>query len=227
MIQILMDIDETMVSVPPGINALSSKKMFKKVFRVDAHEEMINNVGKTEMSIIPEVLEKVGVKIEEVPNEAYSVWAQYLKEELLINPVRILPGIPEFLQALSAMPQIRLRLLTGNAPLRAMEKIASGGLDTFFLKSDKSLDGVFGNEAPKRNMLFDILKNKSKKDDKFVIIDDSLLGAEMGKKYSIPMILIATGKATEQELKKYTNNVFPDLGESRWKEAISFIKTLM
>lgn len=227
MIQVLMDIDETMVSVPAGINALSSEKMFKKVFGVNAHEEMINNVGKTELSIILEVLAKVGIEIKEVLPEVYSVWAQTLKEELVHNPVHILPGIPEFLQALSVIPQVKLRLLTGNAPLRAMEKIASGGLDKFFLKPDKSLDGVFGNEAPKRDMLFDILKNKSDKDDKFVIVDDSLLGAEMGKKYSIPMILIATGHATEKELKKYSDNVFPDLGENRWKKAISFIETLV
>lgn len=227
MIQVLMDIDETMVSVPPGINALSSKKMFQKVFGVNAHEEMINNIGKTEMSIVLEVLEKVGIKLKEVSPDVYSVWAQCLKEELLLKPVKILPGIPEFLQALSAMPQVKLRLLTGNAPPRAMEKVVSGGFEKFFLTRDGSLDGVFGDEAPKRDMLFEIVKNKSNKNDKFVIVDDSLLGAEMGKKYSIPMILVATGHAIEKQLRGYSANVFPDLGEDRWAQAVSFIKTLM
>ncbi|MFH0773254.1 MAG: HAD hydrolase-like protein [bacterium] len=226
MIQILMDIDETMVSVPPGVNVLSSKKMFKKVFNVDAHEDLINNIGKTEMSIIPEVLLKVGVIIEKVPTKAYFIWSQTLRKELLLNPVRVLPGISEFLQALTLLPKVKLKLLTGNAPLRAMEKLSSGNIEKYFLKPDGSLDGVFGNEATKREMLFDILKSRGNKDDKFVIVDDSLLGAEMGKKYSIPMILVATGKATEKELKTYSENVFPDLGENRWKKAILIIESL-
>lgn len=227
MIQVLMDIDETMVSVPPGINTLSSKKMFKKVFHVNAHEEMINNVGKTEMSIISETLARVGLEIKGVPVEAYTVWAQALKKELLLQPVRVLPGVPEFLESLSVMSTVKLTLLTGNSPWRANEKLVSGHLEKYFLKPDGTLDGVFGNEAAKRETLFDILKNKAHKDDKFVIVDDSLLGAAMGKKYSIPMILVATGKATEKGLKKYSDNVFADLGGDRWKKAISFIETLM
>lgn len=227
MIQVLMDIDETMVSVPPGINGLSSKKMFKKVFGVEADEDMINNIGKTERAIIPEVLKKVGIEINSVPPTAYTVWGQILKQELLHNPVRVLPGITEFLQTLAEMPKVSLKLLTGNSPLRAYEKLASGKLQKYFLKKDGMLEGVFGDEAPQRDMLFPILKNKVGKNDKFVIIDDSLLGAKLGEKYSLPLILIATGKATEKELKKYSDNVFADLGGDRWKKAISFIETLM
>lgn len=227
MLQILMDIDETMVSVPPGINALSSKNMFKKVYGVEAHEEMVNNVGKTELSIVREVLAKVGVQIDSVTPDAYSVWADCLKEELLKKPVRVLPGIREFLDSVSVLPQVKLRLLTGNAPGRAFEKIASGGLEKYFLNADNTLDGVFGDEAPKRDMLFDILRSKSNKDDIFVVVDDSLLGAEMGKKYSLPMILIATGHVTEKQLRSYSDTVFPDLGDNSWNQAVSYIQSLI
>ena len=62
MVHVLIDIDETILSVPEGINAKASAVMFKQVFGIDAHEELIDNVGKTEMGIIQEVLEKVKSK---------------------------------------------------------------------------------------------------------------------------------------------------------------------
>ena len=48
MLHVLIDIDETILSVPEGINARASSLMFKKVFNLDADESMIDNVGKTE-----------------------------------------------------------------------------------------------------------------------------------------------------------------------------------
>src|SRR3989344_9330482 len=103
MIHVLVDIDETVLSLPEGINRKASAVMFKKVFRIDAHEEMIDNFGKTEMGIIQEVLRKVGVSQRrtereqlsavEVPEEAYKVWAQATAQELKDHPARVLPGI--------------------------------------------------------------------------------------------------------------------------------------
>jgi len=226
MIQVLMDIDETLISVPHGINALSSGKMFKKIFGVDAHEDMINNIGQTEMAVIIEVLTLVGVSIKTVPIEAHTYWARELEADLHDNPVRVLPGIHELLDALSQMPHVRLRLLTGNAPEKARIKLASGKIEKYFMKEDGSLDGVFGDTVLKREMLFDRVKKESPQGETFVIIDDSLLGAQIGKKYSVPTILVATGHATEKELREYTDTVFPDLGENRWKEALSYIETL-
>lgn len=221
-----MDIDETLVSVPQGINALSSSRMFKKVFGVDANEDMIDNIGHTEMAVIIDVLALVGVKITQIPSEAYSYWAHVLEEDLQAHPVRVMPGMLDFLQTLSNMSGIRLRLLTGNAPLKARIKLASGNLEKYFSSKDGSLDGVFGDIALKRETLFEIIKNESNKEDTFVIVDDSLLGAQISKKYSVPIISVATGRATEDTLRQYTDTVFPDLGDGRWKKAIAIIHSL-
>src|SRR3989344_541746 len=122
MIHVFFDIDETLLSVPEGINAKASSVMFKEVFGVDAHEDMIENAGKTEMGIIKEVLEKVGINAE-VPQEAYKIWAQATRQELQDHPVRILPGIPELLAALSKNLKVKLLILTGNSVWRAEEKL--------------------------------------------------------------------------------------------------------
>lgn len=48
----------------------------------------------------------------------------------------------------------------------------------------------------------------------------------MAKEHNLPMIMVATGKATVGELRTFTKNVFPDLGKDRWQKAILFIETL-
>lgn len=161
MIQVLMDIDETLLSVPKGINAKASEIMFKKVFGVDTNEEIIDNVGKTEIAIIPEVLRKVGLKIQAVPDEAYKVWGEITEQELNNNPVRLLPGIQEFLTALSNNPKVKLELLTGNSPWRARAKLKSAKINNYFTDiSTGQLNGVFGNITARRSELIDFVKKR-------------------------------------------------------------------
>lgn len=235
MIHALVDIDETMLSVPEGINAKASSVMFKKVFGIDAHEEMIDNFGKTEMGIIQEVLKKVGRRgtteqeppIVEIPEEAYRVWAQATAQELKDRPARILPGIPELLTALSKIPKIKLGLLSGNSVWRAEAKLKSVGLDGFFRNPDtKQLDGVFGDMVPRRDQLFEIFKQQAAIEDRFVIIDDSLVGARMAQTHNIPIIMVATGKAKEEQLRPFTPHIFSDFGANRWQQAVSLIEAM-
>lgn len=227
MIYVLIDIDETMVSLPSDIDTKASAKMFQKVFGVAADEFFIDPIGKTEMMIIRNVLEKVGLKIDKVPQIAYKTWGEADAEALKGNPPRVLPGIPELLNALSKNPKIKLELLTGNAPCRAEAKLNSVHLDNFFRNPiTKELTGTFGNMAYKRDELFDLIKKKAQLEDKFIIVDDSLLGGAMAKKYHLPAILVATGKATKEQLEEFTANVFLDFGDHRWQKAVSIIKAI-
>ena len=233
MLHVLIDIDETILSVPEGINARASSLMFKKVFNLDADESMIDNVGKTEMGIIQEVLEKVGTvtsssehksQVLEIPKEAYKVWGNTTSKELKDHPARILPGIPELLTALSKNPSVKLGLLTGNSSYRAEAKLNSARLDTFFRDPETQiLIGVFGEMAMKREQLFDLVIQQTTSEDRFVILDDSMIGAKMAQTHNIPIIMVATGKATAEQLLQLTPFVFSDLGESRWKQAASLI----
>lgn len=233
MIHVLVDVDETVLSAPPGLNAKASSVMFKKVFNIDAHEEMIDNVGKTEKGIIKEVLEKIGVQqvsaereplTSEIPDEAYRTWADATAEELRTQPARVLPGVIELLTELSNNPSVRLSLLSGSSSYRAEAKLKSVNLDNFFRDpSTGKLIGVFGEMADRREQLFDMIKQNAADEDSFVVIDDSLVGARMAKDRNIPSIMVATGKATEEELRAFTPYVFSDLGEDRWREAVSII----
>ena len=117
--------------------------------------------------------------------------------------------------------------MTGNSPWRAEAKLQSAHFDSYFKDPDtKVLSGVFGDMTAKRDELFDLIKQKAQPNDTFVIVDDSLIGAKMAKKHGAHMIMVATGKATGEELRAYTPNVFPDFGEERWKSAVSLIERL-
>ena len=240
MIHVLVDIDETMLSVPPGINKKTSAIMFKTVFNLDAHEEMINNIGKTERGIIDEVLAEMGKRAsttekersfgklsDELYAQAYILWADVAREELKENPPLIFPGIPELLKSLFEDPSVQLALLSGNSSWRAEVKLKSVGFDNYFRdpKTNK-LEGVFGEMSPTRSGLFELLKEKSDPNDKFIIVDDSLLGAELAKKYNIPAIMVATGPASLEELQKYSPYVFENLGDNQWQQALKIIESI-
>lgn len=236
MITVLFDVDGTILSLQEGFDARASSVMFKEVFGVDAHEEMIDNIGKTEMGIIFEVLEKVGranKKPEEesslvtIPKEAYAVWGRVIAQELKDNPPRVLPGISELLTTLSKNPNVKLGLLTGNSSKRAEAKLESAGLKEFFTDpATNSLIGVFGDMAEQRHQLFEIVKRQSTPEDRFIIVDDSLIGARMAQEHNIPIIMVGTGKATVDQLRPFTPHVFPDFGENRWKQVVSLIEKI-
>lgn len=223
MIHVLVDIDETMVSVPPGINAKTSAVMFKKIYGIDANEEMIDNVGKTELGIIKEILIKFKIQDSVVPEEAYKVWAQALDEELARDPVQILPGMVEFLKTLSNNPEVNLVLLTGNSPWRAESKLKSAGFEKYFKDKNGNLKGVFGDMTPKREELFPLLKKQCQEEDKFIVVDDSLIGAKMANDFGLKLISVETGRAKKEDLQRYTDYVYKDFGDGRWKTAVQVV----
>lgn len=78
--------------------------------------------------------------------------------------------------------------------------------------------------AEKRVQLVDIIEEDAKPEDRFIIIDDSLIGAQMALERGIPIIMVATGRAAEQELRSFAPHVFSDFGENRWQRAVEIIK---
>lgn len=227
MIHVLFDIDETILSIAKGLNNQASAKMFEKVFGVNTNEETVNNFSKTESWIIKEVLSKVNINIDKVPDKAYKVWAKETTKILKNNPPEVMPGIPELITALSKNKNIHLSLLTGNSPWRAAAKFHKTGLDTFFRSSsNRPLMGVFGNMSDERSELLIIYKKKINKGSDIVVIDDSLIGAMMAKKHKVPAILVATGRITKTQLQQYSQHVYDDFGNNRWKEIVSLITNI-
>ena len=226
MIHVLFDVDETIVTTKSGLNAQASAQMFKKVFNVDTNEETVDNFAKTESWIIKAALAKDGVIIDTVPEHAYKVWAEETSKLLRHDPPTVLPGIPELLFELSRRNNVTLALLTGNSLQRADAKIHPTNLCNYFVGSNgHTVNGVFGNMADIRGDLLVQFKKQVPPDDQIIIIDDSLIGAQMASEQHIPSILVATGRTPKNILKRYSPHVFDDFGENRWKRVVSIIES--
>lgn len=226
---VLFDIDDTLISAPPGRNKKSSNIMFKKVFNIDAHEEMIQNSGKTEKAIIEEVLALVlpDKIITEIPKEAYIEWANATAQLLKTDPATVLPGIKNILEELSKRNNTKLGLLTGNSPYRALAKIKAAELEKYFQNKNGTLKGGFGDASSSRVDLLEIAKeNLDQKYSNPIIVDDSLVGAHLIKSQNLPGILVATGRTPEEQLREFSPFVFEDFGGDRWKEVIKVIENL-
>ncbi len=226
---LLFDIDSTLLVCDTESNVKGSEVMFKKVFSIDANEELIDNAGKTEKGIIEEVLRKIDPNLYkeeiEIPNHAYQVWAQGTEKTLKNNPPRVLPGIEELLTELSQDKDIKLGLLTGNSRFRADVKLKAVNLDKYFINEKGVLTGAFGDISNNRADLIQEAKDKYG-EGIYILIDDSLIGAKLSRDNNIDSILVGTGKAIVEELKKYSDYVFEDFGERRWQKVITIIKEL-
>lgn len=223
MIYTLFDIDKTLLELKEGLDEASSGIMFQKIFGLKATEDQVLTYGKTEMYIISEVLKKFG-KNNTVPDVAYKTWGKELEKLLTSNKVKILPGISKLLENLLSNKNISLNLLTGNSTWRAEPKMKSVDLDRYFRdKNSGKLNGVFGELSKERVDLLKIFKSKIKLEDKIIVIDDSLEGAMMSKTEGVPVISVATGKIKQEEFAPYTNYIFPDFGEERWRKAVKII----
>lgn len=231
---VLLDIDQTLLKAPEEANRDASGVMFRTVFNQEVDEGSINNVGMTEMGIIRAVLEKArGGSVEqepspiEVPEEAYKVWGDAAREAMRIKPATVLPGVKEFLDELVKDKEVKLGLLSGNSPWRAEAKLVSAGLDHYFRDESGQLLGAFGNESEIRDNLIEIAKDRlGRPGDKAVLVDDSLIGAEMAKRHNVLAIMVATGSASVEVLSQHVPHVFSDFGEGRGREAANIIKTL-
>lgn len=226
---ILFDIDDTLLSCPKGANTKGSEKMFREVFALNAHEEMIAHIGKTERGIIEDVIRSIkGLKPDqevEIPNKAYQVWTEGTGEILQHYPPLVLPGMENLLQELFGKQGIKIGLLTGNSRFRAEVKLKTAGLDHFFQTDNGVLKGAFGDVSSIRADLLSEAKDKYG-EGAYIVIDDSIVAGKMIKENNIPGILVATGTASVEELRQYSNYVFEDFGATRWQQAIKIIQDI-
>lgn len=224
---LLFDIDSTLIECGAQVDSTGSEAMFKSVFGIDASESLIMNIGKTEKGIIEEVLLKLNPSLSadqiDIPNSAYEAWAESVRSSLKTSPPIILPGIENLLKVLLEDKNIRLGLLTGNSRLRADVKLEASNLKSFFTGNKGILTGAFGDVSNKRSDLVKEAKDKYGPGE-YILIDDSLIGAKLAKDQAITSILVGTGSASIDELKEYSDFVFSDFNEDRWKKAADLIK---
>lgn len=200
---VLFDIDGTLVDMR-GAGRLSFVRALKTVFGWDDDIPYINFAGNTDLGVLLEVAKHHGVTLSEedrrkffrqVPREL----EQTVKEVQLV----IYPGVAELLEKLSARNDVILGLVTGNVAESARIKLQQFDLHHHFVL------GAFGDDHANRadiaRLALRRIENRMKDDDHLracYLIGDTPHDVLAAKSIAATSIAVATGKFTEEELRK-------------------------
>jgi phosphoglycolate phosphatase-like HAD superfamily hydrolase len=145
---VLFDIDGTLVRGGPAKEAfrMGLEHAFGTSGRIDVHDF----AGKTDPQIARELLTAAGVAHPDVDQGLPSLWDRYLAEleaRLPAEPMELLPGVADLLDALARAGGVALGLVTGNIARGAILKLGSVGLAGRFQV------GGFGSDSEARERL--------------------------------------------------------------------------
>ena len=112
-----------------------------------------------------------------------------------------LPGVSELLQALAAVPDVALGLLTGNVRAGAETKLKRFNLHGFFR------NGAFGDDAEDRNLLgpvavkrFEAALGRDIKPEQVIVIGDTVRDVDCAAALGARCLAVATGTHDRQRL---------------------------
>lgn len=146
---LLFDIDGTLIHAH-GVGRRAIEDAMSQAAGRPIHSKGVTFAGRTDPAIAWDMLRISGVPDDECPtlvDEGLRRYSLLVDHALAEHPVTVLPGVFELLDRLSAIPTVRIALLTGNLESSAYAKLRSGGLDSYFPF------GAFGSDHADRYRL--------------------------------------------------------------------------
>ncbi|MBN8574501.1 MAG: HAD hydrolase-like protein [Candidatus Kapabacteria bacterium] len=204
---ILFDIDSTLISVKAGIPQDLVAESFETIFGLRPTAELKGGfAGKTDLQILIELGETIGLNREDVMHQQQSIIRELSRRSAMTfskETIEILPGVMELLKSIALNPQCVLGLVTGNNESCAYLKLKPYGLDTFFRV------GAFGCEHEQRNRLPVMAIDRAKdmyphylfEPESAWIIGDSPADVRCAIANTMQCLGVATGNYTAEELK--------------------------
>jgi phosphoglycolate phosphatase len=218
----LFDIDNTLLN-SGGAGARAMTVAFEQVFGVADAFAGIEYTGRSDIAIFRDgaVAHSLDVngQFPELLARFREAYFRILPQILRQTPGRVMPGMPEVLTTLKAMPGAHVGLATGNFSLSARLKLEYYGLDGFFQT------GGFGEDSQERAEIvaraierLAALAADAGPHSTFVIGDTPLDVAAALANGVVP-VGVATGTFSVDALKEAgAALVFPDF--SRWQDVV-------
>jgi phosphoglycolate phosphatase-like HAD superfamily hydrolase len=216
---ILFDIDGTLVTAR-GAGREAFNRALREVFgTVGPAEAGYDFRGRTDLSILHDLMSAAGFSGVEIAARAAAVFAAYVRELAAVlgdgRRVEVLPGIHEVVRALAERNDAVVGLLTGNVEEGARVKLASTGLWPYFRL------GAFGSDHADRRALPAIACARARAlmahefpFDRVTIIGDTPLDVDCARACGARAVAVATGFYAYDELAGCAPDVlFEDLGE--------------
>ena len=148
---VLFDIDGTLLTTAGAARAAFTRALSEAAGR-PISPDGYSFSGRTDPQIARDILSRHGVEgaaLEAAIPESIRLYLRYFAENPSLDKARLLPGVPDLLEALASRPGIRTALLTGNVEQGARLKLGNLGITGYF---DFSLS-CFGNDDADRYRL--------------------------------------------------------------------------
>ncbi len=221
---LLFDIDGTLLRVE-GLGTQAFQAAFRDILHQDIEMGGINWMGAMDSEVVPQLL-----KDEEYSDELihklipllFKTYTRHFDFIVRENPQRIqaLPQVHNLLDAVSGYP---LGLLTGNIQATAYIKLKGAGLDRYFPQGI----GAFASDSDRREDLVPLALQRMRdyygQDLKeCVMIGDSHRDIEVAHAHGLPIIAVATGRMSREELQACAPDyLFNDFSE--WEQMLPLL----
>ena len=192
---VLFDIDGTLAEGGPAKGAFHAAML--ATFGTAGAIESYSFAGKTDPQIARELLAVSGFDDAEIDAGFPGLWDGYVRElesRIATDPMRLLPGVGELIEALEAEAGVALGLVTGNIVRGARLKLGSVGLDGRFGV------GGYGSDHEERRHLPGIALSRaldtwgiSFPADAVFVVGDTPRDVECGKHHGTRTVAVATG----------------------------------
>ncbi len=196
---LLFDIDGTLLWTQGGQGALQIA--LAREFGLESACANITFSGRTDRSLFTELLQRNGLPCDnEHVQRLRQRYVSTLPDVLSEHGGKILPGVPELLARLSALPHVRNYVMTGN-----LEETAARKLKHFNLL--KCVDGIFGGDLDNHRddlarRCAGILRQRygSQSLGDAVVIGDTPADIRCGHAIGAKVVAVCTGRYSRLEL---------------------------
>ena len=213
---ILFDIDGTLVRGTAAKFAFETGMLqtYGTAGAVDSYDFS----GKTDPQIARELLSDAGLEDAVVEAGLAGLWDRYiggLESRIIENPMKLLPGVADLIEALDAEPDVALGLVTGNIIRGARVKLGSVGLAECFEV------GGYGSDHAVRKYLPAIALERAFEawgvrfpPESAVIVGDTPRDVQCGKHEGTRTVAVATGRIPREQLEATgADAVFDDFSD--------------
>ena len=209
---ILFDIDGTLISTG-GAGKRAFGQACAEVYDIGQAGESIKLAGRTDLGIAKELLEAYQLQPDpDTIQQTFEGYLRHLTNNLQDGKTRILPGIPELIAGLQALPDPPvIALLTGNLARGAEIKLRHVNLWQHFAW------GIYGDAHDERNALaHDALAMAREKvapniePSELLVIGDTVRDIECARAVGARVLAVTTGEATKEELAQREPNLLVD-----------------
>ena len=205
---LLFDVDGTLVTGASTEHAQALRSALCDVHGITAAQAAapVGPAGRTDGEIARLILLDAGVSAQRIDERASEVRAAVCERYAAACPTdlsaRVIPGIPELLDALAGRPGVRLSLVTGNYEPVCRLKLKRAGLGHHF----PSGQGGFGSDSEDRSMLPAIARRRAGSGgipfprERTIVIGDTPRDIACARADGVRCVAVATGPFPAQEL---------------------------